>query len=552
MRDVERIREEKKAWEQKNIRGAAERIEPKHTASGIPAPLLATPADAGADYLEDVGFPGEFPFTRGVYPTMHVGRHWTMRQYAGFGSAEESNRRFKFLLEQGQTGLSVAFDLPTQCGYDSDNADVEAEVGRLGVTIDTIRDMELLFDGIPLDRISTSFTINATAAVILAMYAAVAERQNVSADRLRGTLQNDILKEYIARGAYIFPPEPSMRLVTDVIEYCAEHAPRFNPISICGYHMRDAGCSAVNELAFTLGDALEYVDRVIERGISVDRFAPRLSFMFATHSDFFEEVAKYRAARRLWARIMTGKYGAGDPKSAMLRFHTQTAGSSVTQEQPLNNIARITVQALAAVLGGAQSLHACSYDEAYTIPTEETARISLRTQQIIAHESGVANTVDPLGGSYYVEHLTDRIEQEAREKLEKIAARGGMVRLIERGEIQREIMMEAYEYEKSIQSGDRVIVGRNKYKLEKDLREISLHELNPAHVEKAKERLKKVREERDRDAVERALAALGEAARGTDNLMPFILDAVRTCATVGEITDTLKGVFGEFRDEIAL
>jgi len=546
----EDIKNAKKEWaESLGEKGAPGE---RRTLSGLDAPLLATPADVESGYLEDIGFPGEFPFTRGVYPTMHVGRTWTMRQYAGFGAAAETNERFKYLLDQGQTGLSVAFDLPTQIGYDSDDEEVEFEVGRLGVSVDTLKDMEEIFDSIPLDKISTSFTINSTAAIILAMYVAVAEHQGVSPDKLRGTLQNDMLKEYVARGTYIFPPSPSIRLVADIIEYCTDNVPRFNPISICGYHMRDAGCSAVNELAFTFGNALEYVDSVLARGIPVDKFAPRLSFMFATHSDFFEEVAKYRAARRLWARLMSEKYGAKNPKSMLMRFHTQTAGSSVTAEQPENNVARITIQALAAVLGGAQSLHACSYDEAFTIPTEKTARISLRTQQIIAHESGVANTVDPLGGSYYVEHLTDAIEAAAKEKLNRILEGGGMVEMIERGRVQQEIMNEAYEFEKKVQKGEYVVVGRNKYRIGEEEKEVHLHELDPEHVRRAKARLDSVRSERDNELVKKSLDAITEAARGKDNLVPLILEGVRAYASVGEITGAMKKVFGEFADEITV
>lgn len=551
MKEFEEIKKEKEAWEKETRDGLKEPLGEKFTPTGIEAPLLATPADAHPDYLRDIGFPGKYPYTRGVYPTMHVGQPWTMRQYAGFASAEESNRRFKYLLEQGQTGLSVAFDLPTQTGYDSDNEDIGDEVGRVGVAVDTLGDMELLFDGIPMDKISTSFTINATAAIVLAMYIATGEKQGVGADKLRGTLQNDILKEYVARGTYIFPPEPSMRLTADIIEYCSKHATKFNAISICGYHMREAGCSAVNELAFTLGNTIAYVDKVMERGIPFDKFAPRLSFMFATHNDLFEEVAKYRAARRLWARLATEKYGSKDPRSALLRFHTQTGGSTLTREQPINNAVRIAVQCLATILGGAQSLHACSYDETFTIPTEETARLSLRTQQILAHESGLTNTVDPLGGSWYVEYLTDRIEEAAREKLEKISAEGGMVKLIEQGRIQREIMNQAYEYEKSVQSGERVIVGRNKYKIE-EKQEVKLHESDPVFLEKQIERLNTARAERDTAKVTNTISALRDAAKGKDNLIPFVIDAVKAYATVGEITGALKDVFGEFKDDIKL
>ncbi len=549
----ERIKDKKSEWEEKHLKNAKTPLQPQQTGSvKIPIPPLVTPVEVESDYLLDIGFPGEFPFTRGVYPTMYVGQPWTMRQYAGFGSAEESNKRYKYLLEQGQTGLSVAFDLPTQLGYDSDNPEVDAEVGRLGVAIDTLSDMELLFDGMPLDKISTSFTINSTAAVILAMYVALAESRGVTPDKLRGTFQNDMLKEYVARGTYIFPPKPSMRLVTDIIEYCAKHLPRFNPISICGYHMRDAGADAAQEIAFTFADGITYIDHVRERGMNVDEFAPRLSFMFATHNDFFEEVAKYRAARRLWARIMKTRFGAKDPRSMLLRFHTQTGGSTVTTEQPLNNIVRTTIQALATVLGGTQSMHVCSYDEAFTIPTEESARIALRTQQIIAHETGVTKTVDPLAGSYYVEHLTNQIEKAANEIIEKIMADGGMVKAIEEGRIQKMIADRAYEYEKEVQSGARVIVGRNKYKIDEGDREVKLHESDPAQLEKQKKKLAETKSKRDGSEVAARLAALKTAAQGDENLVPFVIDAVKAYATIGEITGVLKDVFGEFNEPITL
>ncbi|HOO56228.1 MAG TPA: methylmalonyl-CoA mutase family protein [bacterium] len=527
-------------------------VENKKTLSGLDSPPLATPDDAQQDYADKIGFPGSPPFTRGVYPTMYLGRPWTMRQYAGFASADETNARFKYLLDQGQSGLSVAFDLPTQTGYDSDDEEAEVEVGRLGVTVDSLQDMEKLFDGIPLDKISTSFTINATAAVILAMYIALGEKQGIAPEKLRGTVQNDILKEYVARGTYIFPPAPSMRLVTDIIEYCATGVPKFNTISISGYHMREAGCSAVNEVAFTLGNALAYVDSVLERGIAVDSFASRLSFFFATNNDLFEEIAKYRAARRIWANLMKDRYGATDPKSLLLRFHSQTSGSSVTAEQPLNNISRITIQALAAVLGGCQSLHTCSYDEAFTIPTEESARIALRTQQIIAYESGVTNTIDPLGGSYYVENLTDQMEARVLEKLDSIEQNGGMVKMIEQGSIQKEITSEAYEHEKKIENGNRVLVGHNKFRLENEHTNVELHKHDLKHVEKCKQGLKKLRESRDSERVAASLSSLGEAAAGKENLMPFFIDAVKSYATIGEITGTLKKVFGEFRDDTIL
>jgi methylmalonyl-CoA mutase N-terminal domain/subunit len=552
MSSDEQIRKMKEAWEEKYIKNAKTPIEPKRTISGITIPVLATPEDAETDFFEDVGFPGDYPCTRGVYPTMYVGQPWTMRQYAGFGSAEESNKRFKYLIEQGQTGLSVAFDLPTQIGYDSDDPEIEAEVGRVGVAIDSLRDMELLFDGLPLDKVSTSFTINSTAAIILAMYIAVGEQQGVASDKLRGTTQNDILKEYVARGTYIFPPKPSMRLVTDIIEYCAQKLPRFNPISICGYHMRDAGADAVQELAFTFSNGITYVEHVLERGMDVDAFASRLSFMYATHNDFFEEAAKYRAARRLWARLMKERFGAKDPRSYLMRFHMQTAGSTVTVEQPLTNIVRTTCQTLAAVLGGAQSMHVNSFDEAYTIPTEESVRLSLRTQQVIAHETGVTATVDPLAGSYFVEYLTTQLEKAALERIDAIAADGGMVKAIEEGRIQREITNRAYEYEREIQSGKRIIVGRNKFRIEEEDREVRLHESNPEMLERQKNIIAAVKAKRDNEKIEKALAALRKCAEGKDNLMPFILDAVKAYATVGEITAVMKEVFGEFKQPITV
>ena len=552
MHEHEAIKNKQGEWFDKHVKNAKVPPAPRNTESGIPAPVLATPLDAPGEYLGHIGFPGEFPCTRGVYPTMYAGRPWTMRQYAGFGSAEESNQRFKFLLEQGQTGLSVAFDLPTQIGFDSDDPDVDAEVGRVGVAVDTLRDMEILFQDLPLDKISTSFTINATAAIVLAMYIAVAEQQGVSPDKLRGTLQNDILKEYVARGTYIFPPQPSMRLVADIIMYCAEHLPRFNTISICGYHMRDAGADAVQELAFTFGDAVAYVEHVLARGMDIDAFAPRLSFMFATHNDFFEEIAKYRAARRLWARLVTERFGAMNPKSSLMRFHTQTAGSTVTAEQPLNNIVRTTCQALSAVLGGAQSMHVVSYDEAFTIPTTESAQVSLRTQQILAHETGVTATADPLGGSYYIEYLTDQIEKAAMERMDDILDKGGMVKAIEQGRIQSEIADRAYRIEREIQSGERIIVGRNKFRVEEADQDVRLHESDPRQLEIQKQKLAAIKSGRDNAAVQDALSALRKCAGGNDNLVPPILDAVRVYATVGEIVSVLKELFGEFREPATL
>ena len=497
------------------------------------------------DYREKLGFPGEPPFTRGVYPTMYRGRPWTMRQYAGFGDAEETNRRFKYLVEQGQTGLSAAFDLSTQMGYDSDHPLAEGEVGRCGVAIDSLEDMELLFADIPLERVSTSMTINAPAAVLLAMYLAVAEGQGASREKLAGTVQNDILKEYIARGTYIFPPRPSLRMAADLIAWCAENLPRWNPISISGYHIREAGSTAVQELAFTLADGITYVESVLERGIAVDRFAPRLSFFFSSDRNFFEEIAKFRAARRLWARIMEERFGAKDPRSLALRFHTQTAGSSLTAQQPLNNIIRVTLQALAAVLGGTQSLHTNSYDEALGLPTEESVRIALRTQQIIAHESGAADTVDPLGGSYYLEWLTDRLEEEATEYIEKIDALGGMVRAIEKGYIQREIQKSAYCKQQEIDREERIVVGVNLF-VSGDEQKPRLMEVDPRVRERQCERLERLRRGRDNDRVKRALDLLQRKAAAGENLIPYILDAVRAKATLGEICDRLREEFGEY------
>ena len=545
----------KKRWEETVLQPALarfpERRERFETGSGIEVERVYTPAEVEVDYLRDLGFPGEYPFTRGVYPTMYRGRLWTMRQYAGYATAEESNRRYKYLLSQGQTGLSVAFDLPTQMGYDSDHPLAEGEVGKVGVAIDSLEDMEILFDGIPLDKVSTSMTINAPAAIILAMYIAVAKKQGVDPKVLRGTVQNDILKEYVARGTYIFPPQPSMRLVTDLIAYCKDHLPRWNSISISGYHIREAGSTAVQEVAFTLANAIAYVQAATEAGLDVDEFAPRLSFFFGAHNDFFEEVAKFRAARRLWARIMRERFGAKNPRSWMLRFHTQTAGCTLTAQQPDNNIVRVTLQALAAVLGGTQSLHTNSRDEALSLPTEKSVQIALRTQQIIAHESGVANTIDPLAGSYYVEYLTDEIEKRARDYIERIDRLGGALRAIERGFIQREIEESAYRYQKEIERGDRVVVGVNRFTVEE---EVPLRRLrvDPTVRERQMERLRALRERRDSERVSALLARLEEAARGDENLMPLFIECVEAYATLGEICDVLRGVFGEYRPAVGL
>jgi methylmalonyl-CoA mutase, N-terminal domain len=518
------------------------------TASGAPVERLAVPTDdAAGDYVERLGFPGEFPFTRGVQPTMYRGRLWTMRQYAGFATAEESNRRYRFLLEQGGTGLSVAFDLPTQIGYDSDAPEAAGEVGRTGVAIDSLADMETLFDGIPLDKVSTSMTINATAPILLAMYVAVGERQGVPPEKLTGTLQNDVLKEYIARGTYRFPPRPSLRLACDVFAYGTRHLPKFNTISISGYHIREAGSTAAQEVGFTLADAVCYVETALKAGLAIDDFAPRLAFFFAAHTDLFEEVAKFRAARRLYAKIMRDRFGARDPRSQMLRFHTQTGGVTLTAQQPENNVVRVTLQALAAVLGGTQSLHTNGKDEALALPTEAAATLALRTQQVIACESGVASTVDPLGGSYFVEQLTDRIEREAAEYVAAIDDLGGMVAAIERGYPQNEIERAAYAYNRLVDDGERQIVGVNCFQTERDA-PIPLFRLDEEAARRQCERLQALRRRRDAAAVRRALDDVRDTARSTDNLMSPLLTAVRAYATIGEICDVLADVFGEHSD----
>lgn len=511
--------------------------------------LYAPDAATIEHYAEKLGLPGEFPFTRGVQPTMYRGRFWTMRQYAGFATAEESNRRYRYLLEQGTTGLSVAFDLPTQIGYDSDDPMAAGEVGKVGVAIDSLADMETLLEGIPLDRISTSMTINATAAVLLAMYIAVGEKQGVSPEKLNGTIQNDILKEYVARGTYRFPPTPSLRLISDIFAYCTEKVPNFNTISISGYHIREAGATAAQEIGFTLADAICYVETALRAGLKIDEFAPRLAFFFAAHSDLFEEAAKFRAARRLYAKIMKERFGAASPKSLMLRFHTQTGGVTLTAQQPDNNVVRVTIQALAAVLGGTQSLHTNSKDEAMALPTEESVTVALRTQQIIAYESGVTNTVDPLAGSFYVEKLTDELEAEATAIIKLIDDRGGMVAAIEQGIVQKQIEESAYRFGQSIDSGERVIVGVNKFTSDEPPA-INLFEVPESTTQRQLEKLRDVRASRDATRVEAALAAVKSAAAGSDNLMPPILEAVRAYATVGEICSTLASVFGEYSESV--
>ncbi|TVR56006.1 MAG: methylmalonyl-CoA mutase [Gemmatimonadales bacterium] len=512
------------------------------TDSGLPVRRLYRPEDAEVDPQRDLGEPGAFPFTRGVYPDMYRGRPWTMRQYAGFGTAEETNQRYHYLLERGQTGLSVAFDLPTQMGYDSDHPMAAGEVGRAGVAIDSLQDMRTLFHGIDLGKVSTSMTINSTAAILLALYIAVAEENGIPRKTLAGTIQNDILKEYIARGTYIYPVDPSLRLISDILAFCAQEVPRWNTISISGYHIREAGATAPQEVAFTFANGLEYVKRAVEAGIEVEEFAPRLSFFFAAHNDFFEEVAKFRAARRLWARLMRARYDASE-RACRLRFHTQTGGSTLTAQQPLNNVVRVTTQALSAVLGGTQSLHTNGYDEALTLPTEEAARIALRTQQILANESGAARTVDPLAGSYFVEALTNRIEEEARGYLTEIDERGGAAGAITY--MQEEIHRAAYRFQKEVEGGERVVVGVNRF--QEDEPPYRADETDYSGLEAVQSgKVGKLRQTRDGVRVEAALAALAEGARGTENLMPRILEAVKAMATLGEISDTLRGVWGTY------
>jgi methylmalonyl-CoA mutase N-terminal domain/subunit len=539
------------SWEQTTLKQTLDRHPERYkefiTTSSEPVERLYTPLDVEDDYTKHLGFPGEYPFTRGVHPTMHRGRLWTMRMFAGFGAAEETNARFKYLLEQGQTGLSVAFDMPTLMGYDTDAPEAEGEFGKCGVAVSSLRDMQVLFDGIPLDKVTTSMTINSPAAIIWAMYIAAAEKQGVPMNKLGGTLQNDILKEYIAQKEYIFPPKPSMRLVTDTIEFGAQHLPRWNTISISGYHIREAGSTAAQELAFTLGDGIEYVRWALERGLDVDAFAPRLSFFFNCHNDFMEEIAKFRAARRIWAREMRDTFGAQDPRSWWLRFHTQTAGCSLTAQQPEINIARVAIQALAAVLGGAQSLHTNSMDEALALPSEHAVTIALRTQQIIAHESGVTNTVDPLGGAYAIEALTDRIERQAYDYFRDVEALGGVIPAIETGFFQQEIADAAYRYQREIDEQRRIVVGANAFVADEPLK-VPLLKMDPQGYEKQVARLEQVRKERDNRAVGQALDRLRIAAQGTENTMPHILAAVRVYTTLQEIMDVFREVFGLYRE----
>lgn len=551
--ELDRVKREQERWERETLapvlEKSPERKEKFITVSGKPIKRVYTPIDLpDMEYLRDLGFPGEYPFTRGVYPTMHRGRLWTMRMFAGYGTAEETNSRFKYLLRHGETGLSVAFDTPTLYGYDTDHPLAGGEFGKCGVAVSSLADMEILFDGIRLDKVTTSMTINSPAAIIWAMYIATAEKQGVPVKLLGGTIQNDILKEFIAQKEFIFPPEPSMRLVVDTIEFGSKCLPRWYTISISGYHIREAGSTAVQELAFTLADGLAYVQAAIERGLDVDDFAPRLSFFFNAHNDFFEEIAKYRAARRIWARQMKERFKPKDPRSWWLRFHTQTAGCTLTAQQPECNVVRVALQALAAVLGGTQSLHTNSMDEAWALPSEQAALVALRTQQIIAHESGVVNTIDPLAGSYFVENLTNRMEEEAMEYIEKIDAMGGVLRAIENGFFQREIADAAYRYQREIEEKERIVVGVNEYHIEEEDLSIPILEMDVEGEKRHLERLRRIRRERDNKRLGKCLDELRRAAEGTENLMPYILEAVRAYGTLGEITQVMREVFGEYME----
>jgi len=555
MSDKDELGKARGDWEgtvlKKMLDRAPERREEFATTSDIEIKRCYTPEDSDPDYLGDIGFPGQPPFTRGVQPTMYRGRLWTMRQYAGFGTAEESNQRYRYLLDQGQTGLSVAFDLPTQMGRDSDHMLASGEVGRVGVAIDSLADMEILLDKIPLDKVTTSMTINATASILLALYLAVADKQNVPWNKVGGTIQNDVLKEYMARGTYIYPPAGSMRIITDIFAFCAKEVPTWNTISISGYHIREAGSTAAQEIAFTLADGIAYAEAALAAGLDVDQFGRRLSFFFNVHNTFFEEVAKFRAARRLWAKIMRDRFGAKDPRSMMLRTHAQTAGSSLTAQQVDNNVVRVTLQALAAVLGGTQSLHTNSRDEALALPTEDSARLALRTQQVIAHESGVADTIDPLAGSYFIESLTDDLEKKAVEYLDKIDELGGAVKAIESGYQQREIHNAAYTYQQAVEQKKEIVVGVNEFVIQ-DEQPPDLLKIDPALEQRQQAKVAKVRAERNQAAADKALAAVTAAAKDGTNLMPPIVDAVRAYATLGEISDAMREVFGEYRPSITL
>ncbi|MCU4800857.1 methylmalonyl-CoA mutase family protein [Halobacteria archaeon HArc-gm2] len=555
--ELDEIRSAREEWEAEQVQPTVDRFgERRETfetdTRGREVDRLYTPEDIeNVEYEDDLGFPGEEPYTRGVYPTGYRGRLWTMRQYAGMGTAGETNERFNYLLDEGQTGLSMAFDLPTQMGHDSDDPMAAGEVGKTGVAIDSLRDMETVFEGIPLDDVSTSMTINAPASVLLAMYVAIGDQQGVPREELRGTIQNDVLKEYIARNTYIYPPEPSMRIITDIFEFCAAEVPNFNTISISGYHIREAGSTAAQEIAFTLADGIEYVEAAIDAGLDVDEFAPQLSFFFASYNNVLEEVAKFRAARRLWAGLMDERFDAEDPKSKQLKFHTQTAGSTLTAQQVENNVVRVAYQALAAVLGGTQSLHTNGKDEAVGLPTEQSVRTALRTQQILAHESGVADTVDPLGGSYYVESLTDDVEAEAREIMAEVDERGGMTQAIQGQWVQRQIQDVAFERQREQEEGERIIVGVNEYTVDEE-EAVDIDEVDQSQEERQRERLASIREERDDDEVDTKLAALREAAEGDENLMPYLVDAVKAYATTGECCDVLRDVFGEYQPGSAL
>ena len=555
--DLAAIRAEREAWETDTLQPTLDRFgerreEFRTDTGGQVVERLYTPTDvADLDYEADLGFPGEEPYTRGVYPTMYRGRLWTMRQYAGFGTPEETNDRYHYLLDQGQTGLSMAFDLPTQMGYDSSATMAEGEVGKSGVAIDTLADMETVFDGIPLDEVSTSMTINAPASVLLAMYIAVGDRQGVDREQLRGTIQNDLLKEYVARNTYIYPPEPSMRIITDIFEFCAGEVPKFNTISISGYHVREAGATAAQEIAFTLGNGIEYVEAALDAGLDVDEFAPQLSFFFNAHNDILEEVAKFRAARRMWATIMEERFGAENPKSKQMKFHTQTAGSTLTAQQVENNVVRVAYQALAAVLGGTQSLHTNGKDEALALPTEQSVRTALRTQQILAHESGAADTIDPLAGSYYVEALTDGLEAEAFDLLDTIDEKGGMLRAIESQWVQGQIQDVAYERQREIEAGERIIVGVNEFEVDEEPA-VDIEEVTEEDQQRQTDSLEAVLDDRDDEAAEAALVTLREATEGDENVMPYIVGAVKAYATVGEICDVLRDVFGEYEPGTAI
>ena len=547
--------EEKRRWEEEILKPAIERYPERktrsQTLSGIPLPPLLTPPDPDPDYQEKLNFPGEYPFTRGVQPTMYRGRLWTMRQYAGYATAEESNRRYRYLLRQGQTGLSVAFDLPTQIGYDADDASALGEVGKVGVSISSLEDMETLFGEIPLDKVSTSMTINAPASILLAMYIAVAKKQGVDTRRLRGTIQNDILKEYIARGTYIFPPIPSMRLITDVFHYCREEIPHWNTISISGYHIREAGSTAVQEVAFTLANGIAYVQAAVDSGLDIDEIGDQISFFFNAHNDFLEEIAKFRAARRMWAKIMRERFKAEKTSSWKLRFHTQTAGSSLTAQQPENNVVRVALQALAAVFGGTQSLHTNSMDEALWLPTEKSVRVALRTQQIIAHESGVADTIDPLAGSYLIEYLTDEIERRAFEYIDRIDKMGGALAAIDQGFIQGEIHEAAFRYQKAVENKEEILVGVNAFRIEEE-RELERLEVDPAIEEAQRSRLAAIRQRRDPTRTNQLLNRLERAALGTENLMPLFITSVENDITLGEICGVLRRRWGEYQPPAAV